>query len=127
MSRIKCPKRYGVSHDLRTVPDEKLEASSIVNDFYNASQARLYNPTSAWCASSSDVEPTLTLWLGGKNCILGYAIQGDPTADNHVTDFKITRKSLETSNTFDTIATEQVVSALILFKTVKVKNVAVIG
>ena len=108
MSRIKCPKRYGISHDIRTVPDEKLEGSSTVNDFYNASQARLYNPNSAWCASSSDVEPTLTLSLGGKSCILGYAIQSDPTADNYVTAFKITRKLDEISNTFDTIATEQV-------------------
>ena len=115
MSRIKCPKRYGISHDLRTAPDEKLEASSAVNDYYNASQARLHNPTSAWCASSSDNEPTLTLWLGGKNCIFGYAIQGDPTADNFVTEFKITRKLLESSQNFDTVATEQLVSAVLLY------------
>jgi hypothetical protein len=109
MSRIKCPKRYGISDDLRTAPDEKLEATSAVNENFNASQARLHNPMSAWCASPSDSQPTLTLWLGAKNCILGYAIQGDPTADNYVTEVDITRKMFESSS-FGKIATEQMVS-----------------
>ena len=110
MSRIKCPKSYGISDDLRTVHDEKLEASSEVNENFRASQARLHNPTSSWCAASTDTEPTLTISLGGKNCILGYAIQGDPSADNNVTELKITRKLYDSSTTFDTVATHQVVS-----------------
>lgn len=109
MSRIKCPKRYGISDDLRTLGDEKLEASSQVNENFNAPQARLHNPSSSWCAATSDSEPTLTISLEGKNCILGYAIQGDPTADNNVTELKITRKIYETSS-FSTIATDRVVS-----------------
>ena len=115
MSRMKCPKRYGLSDDLRTVPDDNFEATSEVNENFDASQARLHNPSSAWCASPSDVERILTISLEGKTCILGYAIQGDPSADNFVTEFKIQRKLYAVSTSFDDIATEQVVSVLFSF------------
>lgn len=110
MSRIKCPKSYGISDDLRTVPDEKFEASTEVNENFRASQARLYNPTSSWCAASTDIKPTLTISLGGANCILGYAIQGDPSADNNVTELEIKRTLYDGSTAFDPVATHQVVS-----------------
>ena len=112
---MKCPKRYGISHDLRTVPDNNFEATSEVNENFNASQGRLYNPESAWCASSSDNERALTILLGGKNCLLGYAIQSDPSADNYVTSFKVLRKLNEVSSSFDEVASEQVVSVLFYY------------
>ena len=114
MPRTKCPKPYGVSHELRTVPDENMKATSAVNENVNASHARLHNPTSAWCALPSDSKRVLTILLGGKNCLFGYAIQGDPAADNFVTKFEFKRRMSESSN-FDKIATEQVVSEFLIY------------
>ena len=76
------------------IPDERLSASTELDDTTGAAKARLYNKVSdgsvgAWVAGTDDLNQWLKVSLFRQVNITGVIIQGRPSVDQWVTKFKV--------------------------------------
>ncbi|XP_001641718.3 pro-epidermal growth factor isoform X2 [Nematostella vectensis] len=77
--------------DIRATPDAQLSASSSFDSLHTATEGRLNNNMSAWCARTNTSNQFLQIDLGSTYRISRVATQGSPHGNltGHVTSYKI--------------------------------------
>ena len=75
-----CDTPVGVRDELKVIPDDYMNASSVLLGF-PAKDGRLAG-TGAWCANGGDDDPYLEISLGKSYVICGVEVQGEPGASD---------------------------------------------